>query len=673
MKVLIIHNEYLNRGGEDSVVAAEIDLLQAAGHRIIRYTRSNSEITPQSLIQKATLAANSIWSVKGSRALQEVIRRERPDIAHFHNTFPLISPSAYSTCHDAGIPVVQTLHNYRLICPAGNLFREGSPCEECIGKRSAWPGVVHGCYRGSRATTGVVAAMLTIHRELGTWRDRVDCFIAPSEFARRQFIEGGLPSQKLFVKPHFIHPDPGYRSAQSEFAIYAGRLSEEKGLEELLKAWKLAGVTIPLRIVGDGPLRKRLEVERDRLGLANVHFDGQLDHPRVLDALKRAHFLVLPSKCYETFSMVIAEAAACGVPVIATRHGAIAEIVDDGRTGLLFGPADAGDLASKIEWAFRHPASLAELGQAARAKFVSKYTAERNLPQLMAVYERAGARSSAITPLESRLANAATRGVMGASTLSRRSFAVLGVRVNALQIPDVINEMMRWIQERKRCHTIAVTGMHGIMEAQHDLAFRDTLNQADAVVPDGMPLVWLGRLRGLVLQRRVYGPELMMSFCQQAVIKGYRHFFYGGAPGQPEKLSGILRTKFPGLQVAGTHSPPFHSLTLEEDAEIVSMINAAAPDILWVGLGTPKQESWMQEHRERLHVPVVVGVGAAFDIHAGTKAQAPVWMREHGLEWLFRLGQEPRRLWKRYLVYGSEFVVRVGLELIGLGGKQHAR
>jgi exopolysaccharide biosynthesis WecB/TagA/CpsF family protein len=672
MKVLIIHNEYRNQGGEDSVVAAEIALLQAAGHGVVRHFRSNSEIAPQSLIQKAALAANTIWSGESSRALQEVIRRERPDVAHFHNTFPLVSPSAYSTCRDAGIPVVQTLHNYRLVCPSANLFREGRPCEECVGKWNAWPGILHGCYHGSRATTGVVAAMLTIHRELGTWHDRVDCFIAPSEFARRKFIQGGLPSRKVFVKPHFIHPDPGNGSSRGESAIFVGRLSEEKGLHRFLQAWKLAGVTLPLRIVGDGPLRKRLQLERDYLGLANVYFDGQLDRRQIFEVLKKANFLVLPSECYETFSMVAAEAAACGVPVIATRHGAIAEIVDDLHTGLLFGPADTVDLASKIEWAFQHPDSLAELGRAARAKFVSEYTAKRNLPQLLAIYERASTKSSSIAPLENQAAIAASRHVMEPLSLPRKSFAVLGVRVNALQIPDVTKEMMRWIQERRRCHTIAVTGMHGIMEAQHDPAFKDILNQADAVVPDGMPLVWLGRLRGLVLQRRVYGPELMLSFCQQAAIRGYRHFFYGGVPGQSERLADLFRNKFPGLQVAGAYSPPFRPLTLEEDAKILSMINATTPDILWVGLGTPKQESWMQEHRERLQVPVVVGVGAAFDIHTGTKAQAPVWMREHGLEWLFRLGQEPRRLWKRYLVYGSEFTVRVGLELLGLGRKQQS-
>ena len=648
-------------------------MLNMAGHTVASHFRSNLDITTQSLVQKTRLGASTIWSVESYRALRTIIRRERPDVAHFHNTFPLISPAAYSACHEAGVPVVQSLHNYRLLCPGANLLREGRPCEDCVGKWFAWPGVLHGCYRESRAMTGVVAAMVALHRELDTWQEHVNFFIAPSEFARQKFIQGGLPAEKIAVKPHFVYPDPGGRISHGEFAIYIGRLSEEKGLQKLMEAWKLAGVRLPLRIVGDGPLRKNLQLERDRLGLLSVHFDGQLESHRVLSILKAARFLVLPSNCYEVFSMAIAEAFACGVPAIASRHGAIAEIVEDGSTGLLFDPSDSKDLAAKMDWACRNPVPLAEMGRAARARYLSKFTAERNLPQLVSIYECAGAKRSFQVSQERNSTVAGERTISTNSSIPSKSFPVLGVRVHALQISDVIQEMRRWIKERSRCRTIAVTGMHGVMEAQHDMRFREVLAAADAVVPDGMPLVWLGRLRGFALPRRVYGPELMMNFCEQTATEGYRHFFYGGPPGLAERLAAILGHKFPGLEVAGAYSPPFRPLTPQEDSEIIDMINAAAPDILWVGLGTPKQERWMEEHRKQLRIPVLVGVGAAFDFHAGTKAQAPFWMREHGLEWLFRLVQEPRRLWKRYLVYGSEFVVRVGLELIGAGRNAPAK
>ena len=245
------------------------------------------------------------------------------------------------------------------------------------------------------------------------------------------------------------------------------------------------------------------------------------------------------------------------------------------------------------------------------------------------------------------------------------SYSTLGVRVDAAQIPDVIEQMQEWIDRREACHWIAVTGMHGVMEAQHNPAFKAELNRADLVVPDGMPLVWLGRLNGHNLARRVYGPEFMMAFCEKTEGRGYRHFFYGGKPGVAEKLASVLSKRFPRLQVAGIYAPPFRPLTPEEDDAVVRGIGEAAPDVVWIGLSTPKQEHWMNEHRGRLNASVLVGVGAAFDIHTGELRQAPRWMRERGLEWLFRLCLEPRRLWRRYIVYGSQFLFWVAIEQLG--------
>jgi N-acetylglucosaminyldiphosphoundecaprenol N-acetyl-beta-D-mannosaminyltransferase len=206
--------------------------------------------------------------------------------------------------------------------------------------------------------------------------------------------------------------------------------------------------------------------------------------------------------------------------------------------------------------------------------------------------------------------------------------------------------------------------MHGIVEAQHDPCFRSVLENADLVVPDGMPLVWLARKRGHALKRRVYGPELLKSFCQSTGGK-HRHFFYGGAPGVAKQLADRLRCQY-GVSIAGTYSPPFRALTSEEDNRIVDLIHETAADVVWVGLSTPKQEQWMYQHRNLLRVPVLVGVGAAFDLLTGRVRQAPPWMRERGLEWMFRLLQEPRRLWRRYLIYGSEFAFKASLEVMGL-------
>jgi N-acetylglucosaminyldiphosphoundecaprenol N-acetyl-beta-D-mannosaminyltransferase len=243
-------------------------------------------------------------------------------------------------------------------------------------------------------------------------------------------------------------------------------------------------------------------------------------------------------------------------------------------------------------------------------------------------------------------------------------FQVLGVRVDAVQTQGVVALMEEWILNRSRCHTIAPTSMHGMVEAQHDPSFKEILNSMDAVVPDGMPLVWLGRRKGYDLPRRVYGPDLLLEFCGKTAGRGYRHFFYGGEPGVPERLAEALKRRFPKIEVCGTFSPPMRPLDPAEDKEVVIMISQATPDVLWVGLGTPKQERWMYEHRNQLQVPVLVSVGAAFDILSGRRSQAPRWMRENGFEWLFRLLQEPRRLWRRYFIYGMQFIAYLAVDTL---------
>jgi N-acetylglucosaminyldiphosphoundecaprenol N-acetyl-beta-D-mannosaminyltransferase len=244
------------------------------------------------------------------------------------------------------------------------------------------------------------------------------------------------------------------------------------------------------------------------------------------------------------------------------------------------------------------------------------------------------------------------------------TFKVLGVRVDAVQIPEAIARVEGWIAERGPSRYVAVTGMHGITESRHDAHFRRILDAADLVVADGMPLVWLGRWHGHAMKRRVYGPELTETFCSVTGDK-YRHFFYGGAAGVADALAQALQQRH-GIRIAGTYCPPFRPMTAEEDREVVKLIETSEADIVWVGLSTPKQETWMYEHRDKLSVPAMFGIGAAFDLNTGRLKQAPAWMRENGLEWLFRLGAEPRRLWRRYILSGSVFVWNVSLELLGL-------
>jgi glycosyltransferase involved in cell wall biosynthesis len=389
MKVLVLHNQYTERGGEDLAVESEEQLLATQGHTVLPYGRNNAEIEQFTIVQKAVLPRTTVWSNKSLDEVRQLALEHQPDVAHFHNTFPLISPSAYSACRSAGVPVVQTLHNFRLLCPAATFFRDGKPCEYCIEKSIPWPGVRYACYRGSRTATGTVAAMVAVHRFLGTWTDRVDVYIALSDFARDKFIAGGLPAAKIAVKPNFVQLDPGADRDVSDYALFVGRLSQEKGLRTLLAAWKQVGHKIPLLVAGDGPLRPELEALVQRQGLVGVRFLGHLDRQAVFAILKCARFLVVPSECYENFPMTVVEAYACATPTIAAGIGALKEIVADQRTGIHFVSGNAEDLACKTEWAWTHPREMEEIGQAGHAEFVAKYTADRNYRILMDIYKRA--------------------------------------------------------------------------------------------------------------------------------------------------------------------------------------------------------------------------------------------------------------------------------------------
>lgn len=243
---------------------------------------------------------------------------------------------------------------------------------------------------------------------------------------------------------------------------------------------------------------------------------------------------------------------------------------------------------------------------------------------------------------------------------------ILGVGISAITMQQAVDQTAHWIDEQERRY-VSVCTVHTVMECQRDEEMRRAVNRAGLATPDGMPLVWLSRWwRRQVPVERVYGPDLMLAMCQCAVKQGYTHYFYGGAAGVPELLAEKLQQRFPGLKVVGTYAPPFRPLTAIEDTQIIAQINQAAPDIVWVGLGTPKQDLWMAAHRNQLTAPVLIGVGAAFDFHTGRIPQAPRWMQQNGLEWLFRLWQEPRRLWYRYLVYNPLFIILVAAQMLKL-------
>jgi glycosyltransferase involved in cell wall biosynthesis len=396
VKILLVHNKYQQPGGEDVVFEQERKLLEAAGHKVAVYCRTNDEISGYSAVQRLQLIKNTISSEASRREVLQLLRREEPHVVHIHNTFMMISPSVYPACREAGVPVVQTLHNYRLLCPAANFFRDGQVCEECQD-HSLWRSVQHGCYRGSRPATATVALMLTVHRQRHTWRDGVDRFIALSEFARSKFIAGGLPGDRIGVKPNFVEPDPGERTNGGGYAAFVGRLSEEKGLETLVAAWARLGNRIPLVLVGDGPVGDSIKKQAQERGITSIDFRGRLPRAEAQAIVKGSSFLVLPSECYENFPMGMVESFACGVPVICSRLGALQELVDDGRTGLHFTPGSPEELAGKVEWAWSHPERLREMGKEARRDFQLRYTAEKNYSMLMDIYKSVIAQPQEVT------------------------------------------------------------------------------------------------------------------------------------------------------------------------------------------------------------------------------------------------------------------------------------
>jgi len=364
-------------------------MLERFGHTVVPYHRTNHEIgSSLSIIGQLDLAKRTIWASDSLVEFDALLASEKPDVVHIHNTFIVISPSIYSACRKRGIPVVQTLHNFRLLCAPSNLFRDGKVCEECID-HSLLRAIEHKCYRGSASASAVVAAMLGFHRLMGTLEKSIDRYIALTEFSREKFMSAGFPADKISVKPNFLGSDPGVRQRAGDYALYIGRFSPDKGVPILIDAWSRVPKDFRLQIVGDGAERAELEAEVRRRNIDNIAFRGFLSREDTLATLKSARFLVMPSLWYETFGLVIVEAFACGIPVICSRLGAMAEIVHDGVNGLHFTPGDVADLAEKVTSAWNNPGSLESMGHNARAEFENRYTSEKNYPALMEIYRQA--------------------------------------------------------------------------------------------------------------------------------------------------------------------------------------------------------------------------------------------------------------------------------------------
>ncbi len=393
MKILLVHNFYGSAApsGENNVYLAERTLLKDHGHEILEYTRESDELRDKGIIGDIKGALSTPWNPFSVRVLKRLSNIEKPDILHVHNTFPLLSPAIFRAARNSKTATVLTLHNYRIFCAGAIPLRDGLPCTECIDKQSIIPALRYGCYRQSRIATAPLAIMIWLHRMIGTWHKDVDAYIALTEFQKNKMIEGGLQSDKIFVKPHFYldPPQPIPWEGRDPRIVFIGRLSNEKGVHVLIDAWKKWSTEAPmLDIIGDGPDRSFLE--RESGGLDNtgkIRFNGQLPFEETQKMLSRSRLLILPSLSFEGFPMVIMEAFSLGIPVAASRLGSIPCIVNDEVNGRLFIPGDPDDLYRVVRGLWTEQEKLSRMAAAARSEFEEKYTSEKNYERLMEIYE----------------------------------------------------------------------------------------------------------------------------------------------------------------------------------------------------------------------------------------------------------------------------------------------
>ncbi len=383
MHVLLAHEYYQVPGGEDEYFEIRRDLLRARGFRITEYLRHNDEITRYGVLRKLTLAARTTWAWDTNRELARLITAQRPDIAHFGNMFPLMSPSVYYVCARAGVPVVQNLDNARLICISGGFYRRGQSCQECVG-RLPLPAVSHACYRGSRTQTAVAAAMLGAHRALRTWHNKIDAFVVANQHYIEKYAAFGIARDRLHLCPNPVK-DPGLQPRGSgDYALFLGRLAPEKGVTSLLEAWRR--LSIPLKIRGSGPLE--MDVRAAAASNRSIELLPRLSHEEKFALIRGARFLIWPSLgSYETSGLVVPEAYACGVPVIASRTGVAPEMVKDKETGIMFEADDPADLAKVAQWAWHHPMEMSAMGVNGRRRYESRHTPDVFYRHLLSVYE----------------------------------------------------------------------------------------------------------------------------------------------------------------------------------------------------------------------------------------------------------------------------------------------
>ena len=657
MKILLVHNFYGSAApsGENTVYTAERELLRQHGHTVIEFTRHSDEIRNRGIWGTVQGAFATPWNPFSRRALQCVLEKEKPDVMHVHNTFPLLSPSIFHAIKGLHTATVLTLHNYRTFCAAGIPMHDDVPCTECLDTQSVSPALKYGCYRENRLATLPLATMIALHRRVKTWERHVDAFIALSDFQRDKMVRGGLAETNIHIKPPFYvnPPSPLPWEERESKVIFIGRLGTEKGVHVLLDAWRHWGNGAPqLEIVGDGPERAGLQksVNGNGIGIGDkISFLGQLPFLEVQKRLRLARLLVLPSLCFEGFPMAIIEAFSLGVPVAASDIGPLPNIVKNGQSGILYKPGDALSFYHTMKEIWDRSDRLCSLGQGARQEFDKKYTAVANYETLIQIYQAA---------IEHKREQEDRR------RSQRKQFDqenIVGFRISTKSKADCINEITDWIENGVKGKYFVCANPHSIEVAGIDPVFDEAIKNADLIVPDGVGLIFASRILGGGIRARVTGSDIFGGVNSELnKKKGHSVFFLGSTQENLEKMRYKMESDFSNIWVAGIFSPPFkEEFTHEENLMMIETINRAKPDVLWVGMTAPKQEKWVYENREKLNVKLLGPIGAVFDFYTGKVKRSATIFQKSGLEWLPRFLQEPRRLWKRNLISNPKFILRV--------------
>jgi exopolysaccharide biosynthesis WecB/TagA/CpsF family protein len=626
MKVCIVHNEYGKFSGEEAAVAQHAAVLRKNGHEVCIFSRSSTELADAFLGSARGFLAG-IYNPFARKAFGRVLAEKKPDTVHIHNVFPLISPCILPECRRQGVPVVMTLHNFRLICPNALLARDGKICHECLGGRE-WRCLVNNCEDSTFKSLGY-ALRTAVARKKRYFLDNVDVFVCLTEFQRQLFAKEGFPADRMVVIPNFasvpVLRDGEQTTAKGQhsgYVVCAGRISPEKDIVTLLEAARRLP-DIPFKIAGSYWRMPDLPKQAS----PNVEFLGELQ-PADMNALYTgARLVVFPTKCYEGFPMVLLEAMAHGKPVVCSRIGGLQEIIEENVNGFSYEPSNTEELSRKIKDLWVNEQVRRDMGERNKAKALGQYGPERHYQFLLSAYEKARMLKSG------KNANV-TRVSMG------------NIRVDGLTMRQALDRLGTFVKNG-RSHYICFCEGSILSNISNDSSLVTALDRADMVLPDGIAVMMLGRIYGRKFPERIQGPRFMLEVCRESQANGYRHFFYGGEPAVTERLVNNLQKQFPGIRIAGSYSPPFRELTDEEWSEAKELIERSKPDLVWVALGSPRQEKWVAQQVGKIKAPVLLAVGAAFDFHSGNRPWAPAWIQVGGLEWIFRMFTGGRRTFAR--------------------------